>query len=71
VEGSVAPIRDDGGKIVGSVTALRDVSERRALETELRTAQKIQALSRLTEPLAHDFNNWLTVLGGHAELLHR
>ena len=69
VEGSVAPIRDSTGKVTGSVTVLRDVSEQLALEAELRTSQKIQALSRLTGPLAHDFNNWLTIIGGHAELL--
>ncbi len=69
VEGSVAPIRNSAGKITGSVTVLRDISEREVLEAELRTAQKIQALGRLTGPLAHDFNNWLTVISGHAELL--
>lgn len=69
VEDSVAPIRDAAGTITGSVVVLRDVSERRALESRLRTAQKIQALTRLTAPVAHDFNNLLTVLGGHAELL--
>ncbi|MDE3018682.1 MAG: PAS domain S-box protein [Nitrospirota bacterium] len=32
VEGSVSPIRDDGGKLVGAVMALRDITERIKVE---------------------------------------
>ena len=67
VEGSLRIVRWHDQEVVISV--VRDITERKRLETMLHQSQKLDALGQLAGGMAHDTNNMLGVILGYANLL--
>jgi PAS domain S-box-containing protein len=69
VETKAYPLRGDAGEVVAAIEIIRDITERRTLEDQLRHAQKMEAVGLLAGGVAHDFNNILTAIVGYGNLL--
>jgi two-component system, cell cycle sensor histidine kinase and response regulator CckA len=67
IEATISQVETGGERLFTVI--LRDVSARVRLETELRQAQKIEAIGQLAGGVAHEFNNFLGVILGYSELL--
>jgi PAS domain S-box-containing protein len=66
---SGAPNLNAVGEMTGIVGTLKDVTEQRKLEYQLRHASKMNALGRLTGGISHDFNNILQAISAYNQLL--
>ena len=69
VEISVSPLRDIDGNIIAGIEVVRDFTEQKKLEAQLRHAQKMEAVGTLAGGIAHDFNNILNVVLGYGEIV--
>ncbi len=68
VTARVRPVSGPGGQPAGIEGTCQDSTDRKALETQLIQARKLEAVGTLAGGIAHDFNNILAAILGHAEL---
>lgn len=70
------PMFAEKGELVGVLGVAHDITarkkneeERILMQTELSQMQKFEAIGRLAGGISHDFNNMLSVILGHTELI--
>jgi signal transduction histidine kinase/CheY-like chemotaxis protein len=69
VEENIRAVRDAAGRVLYFEGSVEDITERLNLEAQLRHSQKMESVGQLAAGVAHDFNNVLTIIKGHADLL--
>jgi len=63
---SIHPLFDGVGQLSGCVEICMDESQHKELEQQFFQAQKLESIGRLASGVAHDFNNIIQVVIGHA-----
>jgi nitrogen fixation/metabolism regulation signal transduction histidine kinase len=70
-ETTYAPVRSPAGEYLGTVMVIRDIAERRHLETRLLDAERLAGLGQVSAQIAHELRNPLNAIDGAAQYLAR
>jgi signal transduction histidine kinase len=68
VEYVATPIHEHD-RLVGAVVIFKDITERKRMEREMQTADRLAMVGQLASGLAHEIGTPLNIIGGNAELL--
>ena len=62
-------LKNEKGKVIGTLGIYRDISDKKRLEAQLQQAQKMEAIGTLAGGVAHNFNNLLMGIMGYTSLM--
>lgn len=60
---------DDEGRLQGVIQCIQDITREEALQKQLLQASKMESIGTMAGGMAHEFNNIVAAILGHAELL--
>lgn len=63
------PSFNSDGTFIGFTGFCFDITERKVMEEQLLQANRMEAVSRISRNVAHEFNNLLAIVSGNADLL--
>ena len=71
LQSSMSPVVDDEGNVLGVVEILRDITQQRQIERQLKHQRHMASLGEMAAGVAHEIRNPLGAIEGFALLLKR
>jgi PAS domain S-box-containing protein len=69
VLGSFTAIRDEKDGMTGLVVLCKDITDLKAMESQLLQSSKMSAVGQLASGVAHEFNNLIAAIYGYAQFM--
>jgi two-component system, sporulation sensor kinase E len=66
---TISPIRDESWRVVGASRIVRDMTEQKKLQEQLRRTERVAELGTLASGMAHEIGTPMNVILGRAEYL--
>ena len=66
---TISPVQDTSGRIIGASSIARDITHRKRIEATKRERDTLRSVASLAAGAAHEINNPLAVVLGHAQLM--
>jgi PAS domain S-box-containing protein len=63
------PMHDNHNQLVGWMVILHEITERKKMQEQLITQDRLASIGELTSGVAHELNNPLSIISGYSELL--
>ena len=67
---SISPLRNNRDEVVGRIINFQDLTELRAMEAQMRQAERLAVVGTLAAGVAHEIRNPLAAISGSIELLY-
>jgi signal transduction histidine kinase len=64
-----SPIHDNDGKVIAAIELVENITERIAMERDLRQAQKLESIGQLAAGIAHEINTPTQYIGDNARFI--
>lgn len=68
-EHTVAQLKNDQGEVVGVLSVLRDITDRKQAENMLRDSERMKGVLEMAGAVCHEMNQPLMAVSGYSELL--
>lgn len=69
LDARLRPMRNTSGDVIGVLVVAHDITSRKRFEEQVRQSHVLRTVGRLASGIAHSFNNLMTIVLGHGELL--
>ncbi|UCG78986.1 MAG: PAS domain-containing protein [Nitrospirota bacterium] len=68
---TISPLNDNQGQPIGKIIIFTDLTDLKALESQVRLRENLSSLGEMSAGIAHELRNPMAVIAGHTKMLSK